>query len=77
MIEARKRYPAIGIEGSDENRAYVEVYSELDRLRPDFFSKGDWPIRLVELVAKREGWKRAADSKQTTVAEGTELPLPK
>jgi hypothetical protein len=71
MIEARKRYPAIGTEGSDENRAYVEVYAELDKLRPDFFSKADWPIRLVELVAKREGWKRAPS------AEAVELPLPK
>ena len=77
MIEARKRYPAIGIEGSDQNRAYVEVYEELDKLRPDFFSKGDWPIRLVELVAKREGWKRALEPKSGAGTEGGELPLPK
>jgi hypothetical protein len=64
MIEARKRYPAIGIEGSEQNRAYVEVYEELDKLRPDFFSKGDWPVRLVELVAKREGWTRSAEPLQ-------------
>ncbi len=77
MIEARKRYPAIGIEGSDENRAYVEVYAELDKLRPDFFSKGDWPVRLVELVAKREGWVRAVESKSAAGTEGAELPLPR
>jgi hypothetical protein len=77
MIEARKRYPAIGVEGSDQNRAYVEVYEELDKLRPDFFSKGDWPIRLVELVAKREGWKRALEPKSGAGTEGGELPLPK
>ena len=77
MIEARKRYPGIGIDGSEENRAYLEVYEELDKLRPDFFSKGDWPIRLVELVAKRERWKRAAEAKPGPATEGTELPLPK
>ncbi len=77
MIEARKRYPGIGVDGSAENRAYLEVYEELDKLRPDFFSKGDWPIRLVELVAKREGWKRAAEAKAGATTEGTELPLPK
>jgi hypothetical protein len=77
MIEARKRYPGIGIDGSEQNRAYLEVYGELDKLRPDFFSKGDWPIRLVELVAKREGWKRAAEAKAGATTEGTELPLPK
>ena len=77
MIEARKRYPAIGIEGSDQNRAYVEVYAELDKLRPDFFSKGDWPIRLVELVAKREGWTRTAEPQSPSGTEGAELPLPR
>lgn len=77
MIEARKRYPAIGIEGSDENRAYVDVYSELDKFRRNFFDKPDWPIRLVELVAKREGWKSAAESKQASEAGGAELRLPK
>ncbi len=77
MIEARKRYPAIGIEGSEENRAYVEVYAELDKLRPDFFSKADWPIRLVELVAKRENWQRAAEVRQAPDGESADLPLPK
>jgi hypothetical protein len=77
MIEARKRYPAIGTEGTDENRAYLEVYEELDKLRPDFFSKGDWPVRLAELVAKREGWKRSVETKSGTATEGGELPLPK
>ena len=77
MIEARKRYPAIGIEGSDQNREYVEVYEELNKLRPDIFSKGDWPIRLVELVAKREGWERAAEPKSGAGTESRELPLPR
>jgi hypothetical protein len=77
MIEARKRYPAIGIEGSEQNRAYVEVYEELDKLRPDFFSKGDWPVRLAELVAKREGWARTVEPKSAAGTEGGELPLPR
>jgi hypothetical protein len=77
MIEARRRYPGIGAEGSDENRAYLEVYAELEKLRPDFFSKSDWPIRLVELVAKREGWKRAAEPRAGSGAETADLPLPR
>ena len=77
MIEARRRYPAIGAEGSDENRAYLEVYAELEKLRPDFFSKADWPIRLVELVAKREGWKRAAEPKAGSGGDNADLPLPR
>ncbi len=77
MIEARSRYPGIGIEGSEENKAYLEVYQELDKLRPDFFTKGDWPIRLVELVAKREGWKRSAEPKVQPSAGAADLPLPR
>jgi hypothetical protein len=59
MIEIRRRYPAIGNEGSPENQAYLEYYKDLERARPDFFDKPDWPVRLGEAVARREGWKRA------------------
>ncbi len=82
MVEARRRYPAVGKEGSPENKAYLEAYQELDRLRPDFFEAADWPLRLVELVAKREGWKRvegeAGSEKgvERKSAGSPELPLP-
>jgi hypothetical protein len=59
MIEIRRRYPAIGTEGSPENQAYLEYYKDLERARPEFFDKPDWPVRLGEAVARREGWKRA------------------
>ena len=58
MKEAKRRYPAIGAEGSAENKAFLEAYQDMDGRRTDFFEKSDWPIRLVELVAKQEGWKR-------------------
>lgn len=81
--EARRRYPAVGVEGSPENRAYLDAYQDLDGRRPDFFETPDWPIRLVELVAKREGWKRAAPDSPAPAAAGRppagnrELPLPR
>jgi len=81
--EARRRYPAVGVDGSPENRAYLEAYQDLDGRRPDFFETPDWPIRLVELVAKREGWKRAAPDSPPAAATGRpsagnkELPLPR
>jgi hypothetical protein len=58
MIEVRRRYPAIGQNGTPENRAYVAAYRELERLRPDFFENPQWPLKLADLVAKSEGWKR-------------------
>jgi len=58
MLEARRRYPAVGREGSPENKAYLEAYQDLDSRNTDFFENTDWPLRLVELVAKQEGWKR-------------------
>lgn len=81
--EARRRYPAVGVEGSPENRAYLEAYQDLDGRRPDFFETPDWPVRLVELVAKREGWKRASPDSAPAGASGRpsagtkELPLPR
>ncbi len=77
MIEARRRYPAVGESGSAENRAYLEVYEELRRLRPNFFTSPDWPVRLVELVAKREGWTRTLASETPSGGKSTELPLPR
>jgi hypothetical protein len=58
MKEARRRYPAIGVEGSAENKVFLEAYQDLEGRRTDFFEKPDWPVRLAELVAKQEGWKR-------------------
>lgn len=58
MIEVRRRYPAVGQDGTPENRAYLSAYKELERLRPDFFENPQWPLKLADLVAKSEGWRR-------------------
>ena len=82
MAEARRRYPAVAREGSPENRLFVEAYQELDSRRTDFFDRPDWPVRLVELVAKQEGWKRSgpAGSSDKAPSENSpnnkEMPLP-
>ena len=77
MIEARRRYPAIGKEGSPENQAYVEYYKDMDRVRPEFFEKPDWPLRLAEAVARREGWKRADGGDNRSMSEVREPALPR
>jgi len=79
MIEARRRYPEIGIPGSPENQAYLDYYNDIERARPEFFEKADWPIRLADAVARREGWKRAdgANNPTRNVAETQEPSLPR
>ncbi len=78
IIEVRRRYPALGHPGSPENQIYLESYKELERLRPDFFEKPEWPIHLAEIVAKREGWRRQDGGEATAVAPpAVDLPLPK
>ena len=73
MKEARRRYPAVGREGSPENKVYQEAYQDLDSRRTDFFDTPDWPIRLVELVAKQEGWKRVEADSGTEKAAGAKV----
>lgn len=59
LAEVKRRYPLVAQVGTMENRLFVEAYQEYDRLRPDFFENPRWPVRLVDLVAKREGWRKA------------------
>lgn len=81
IIEVRRRYPALGVNGSPENQIYLEAYRELERLRPDFFEKPEWPIHLAEIVAKREGWRRqeagSATAGNPSSSGSVEPPLPK
>ncbi len=81
IIEVRRRYPALGVNGSPENQIYLEAYRELERLRPDFFEKPEWPIHLAEIVAKREGWRRqeagSATAGNPSSSSSVEPPLPK
>ncbi|MEK0447054.1 MAG: hypothetical protein RLZZ399_2375 [Verrucomicrobiota bacterium] len=80
VLEAKRRYPALGRPDSPESQIYIEAYSELQRNRPDFLEKPEWPIHLAEILAKREGWRRQ-DGGEATVGKGAsssvEPPLPK
>jgi len=59
--EVIRRYPALGVKGSLENQAFVNLYNELrDNGGDDFFKNPEWPIELAELLAKREHWQRGA-----------------
>ena len=59
--EVIRRYPALGVKGSLENQAFINLYKELrDNGGDDFFTNPEWPIELAELLAKREHWQRGA-----------------
>lgn len=58
QAEAIRRYPALSVQDSRENRTYVEAYMKLKESNPDFFTDPEWPLQLAEGVAEREGWKR-------------------
>lgn len=55
--EAIRRYPALGVKGSAENKLFIETYQELKHGGgEDFFTDPEWPLTLAELLARREGW---------------------
>jgi hypothetical protein len=57
--EAIRRYPALAIQNSLENEAFVSTYQQLKESGgAEFFANPEWPIELAELLAKREGWAR-------------------
>lgn|GEM_PF-2542215 len=58
-LEAAKRYPELSKFGSEANDVYISTYRELQSAAPDYFKDPEWPLKLAELIAEREGWKRA------------------
>jgi hypothetical protein len=58
--EMQRRYPALEDPSSKEATLYREAYNELGRLRKyEFFKDPVWPFKIAEMLASREGWKRA------------------
>jgi hypothetical protein len=58
--EMQRRYPALDDPSSKEAALYREAYNELGRLRKfEFFKDPVWPLKIAEMLAAREGWKRA------------------
>jgi hypothetical protein len=56
----QRRYPALEDSSSTEATLYREAYNELGRLRKfEFFKDPVWPLQIAEMLASREGWKRA------------------
>ena len=48
---AIKRFPALAIEGSPFNRAFLEKFEQVQKARPDVLKDPNWPMRIAEAVA--------------------------
>jgi hypothetical protein len=61
---AVRRYPALGIQGSIENSAFVQEYQRLRQVKEqggdDYFADPEWPLALAEMLAQSRGWARVA-----------------
>jgi hypothetical protein len=57
--EATKRYPALGIRDTAENRIFLDTYRRLRDADSELLKDPEWPLQLAEALAEREGWKRA------------------
>ncbi len=57
--EAMRRYPDLGRPGSLKNQAFVSAFKEQKHVAAEFFDDPGWPLELAEILAEKEGWKRA------------------
>ncbi len=58
QAEAMRRYPALGIRDSRENKTFVAAYQSLRRANPTYFDDPEWPLTLAQALAERDGWER-------------------
>jgi hypothetical protein len=56
--EAVRRYPALGVKDSPENKLFVETYRDLKANKSELLDDPEWPLVVADLLAKREGWER-------------------
>jgi hypothetical protein len=58
--EAIRRYPELGRNGSLKNQAFVSAVKEQRHTGAvDFFDDPNWPLMLAEILAEKDGWRRA------------------
>ena len=56
--DAVRRYPALGVKDSPENRIFLETVRELREAKSELLDDPEWPLLIANLLAKREGWER-------------------
>lgn len=68
QVEAMRRYPALGVKGSDENQLYLARVADLKNEMPDLMKDPHWPLLIAEELAAHEGWKRADQPSDDTAS---------
>ena len=51
QAEAVKRYPALGVPGSQFNKRFLEMVNALKDSNPQVFGTTDWPLKIADAVA--------------------------
>jgi len=52
--KATRKYPDLGVQGSELNKRFVKAYTERQKSNPRFFSNPDWPMTLADELAPVE-----------------------
>lgn len=51
QAKAVEKYPALGVQGSEFNKRFLEAYTHRQKTDPAFFSNPQWPVSLADEVA--------------------------
>lgn len=55
--EAVRRYPALAIQDSEENRIFVDTYQDLKVTKPELLEDPEWPLKLAQQLGTAYGWE--------------------
>ena len=50
--QAVRKYPDLGVDGSEINKLFVQRYRTLRSIDPNYFTVPDWPVRLADECAR-------------------------
>jgi len=75
-VEAVRRHPALGIDGSPLNTEFMALYKRYQKNRPGYFSDPKWPIRLAEKAVESLRDVEQEAQTQQAAALGAALGIP-
>src|ERR1700759_4451345 len=51
QAKAVEKYPALGVQGSELNKRFIEAYTIRQKSNPHFFTSPQWPLTLADELA--------------------------
>ncbi len=76
QAEAIAKYPALGIQGSELNKKFLNAYAERRKTAPDFFSDPKWSMRLADELAPALAAAIPIETPQRTPQPVSQPPVP-